>query len=123
MADGEDALTDAEKDSITKKTRFDQLTIAFHAPEAYANYKANIEMENAKDQPAFDQDEKRASAMSSVKSMNDKDPKSGGSDAGDANIPPYSPLIPEQWLERCQEFGKFHIIKFPRLFQILFYFV
>lgn len=36
MADGEDPLTDLEKESITKKTKFDQLTKAFHAPEAYA---------------------------------------------------------------------------------------
>ena len=124
MADGEDPLTDADKERITKKTRFDELTKGFHAPEAYAQYKAGLEVAEAQIQsPGANKNHKRnQSGMSSVKSIRDGDKKSVGSVEGDPQVPPYTPLVPEQWLDRCQEFSKFHIIKFPRLFQILFYF-
>lgn len=45
MADGEDPLNEEEKAKITKRTTFDQLTKAFHAPDEYAQYKANLEMQ------------------------------------------------------------------------------
>lgn len=125
MADGEDPLTDSDKERITKKTRFDVLTKGFYAPEAYAQYKAGLELEGnhvTATAPDIKGHKRNQSGMSSVKSHKDGDKKSVGSVEGEANVPPYTPLVPQQWLERCQEFGKFHIIKFPRLFQILFYF-
>lgn len=44
IADGEDPLTDLEKEKITKITRFTQITKAFHAPEDYVKYKADLDM-------------------------------------------------------------------------------
>ena len=35
MADGEDPLTEKEKDTLTKRTKFEQLTKAFYAPDEY----------------------------------------------------------------------------------------
>lgn len=58
--------------------------------------------------------------MSSVKSGGDK--KSIDQDAVDPkDIPPFTPLIPEQWLARCQEFKKLHIVKYQRIWQSLIY--
>jgi hypothetical protein len=37
------------------------------------------------------------------------------------DIPPFTPLIPEQWLQRCQEFKTLHIVKYQRIFQSLIY--
>jgi hypothetical protein len=49
--------------------------------------------------------------MSSVKSGQDK--KSIDADGTDPkDIPPFTPLIPEQWLARCQEFKTLHIVKY-----------
>lgn len=36
MAEGEDPLTDADKERITKRTKFEQMTKGFYAPEEYA---------------------------------------------------------------------------------------
>ena len=36
-------------------------------------------------------------------------------------IPPYTPLVPEQWQEKCIEMGHCKIIKFRKIFQTLFY--
>jgi len=58
--------------------------------------------------------------MSSVKSNQDK--KSIDADAVDPkDIPPFTPLIPEQWLSRCQEFKTLHIVKYQRIWQSLIY--
>ena len=35
--------------------------------------------------------------------------------------PAYDPMIPEQWLERCQEFSELHIMKFARIWQSIIY--
>lgn len=133
MADGEDPLNEEEKSKITKRTTFDQLTKAFHAPDEYAQYKANLEMQaqaQAGADPVLLDSARQGSAMSSIKSVPSltKDKKERvGSQAShaiiDADIPSYTPLTPQQWLDRCQEFSKYHQVKFARLFQLLFYFV
>ena len=54
--------------------------------------------------------------MSSIKESEKK------SHATEENLQPeYTPLIPQQWLSRCQEFSNFNLIKYPRIFQSLIY--
>lgn len=53
----------------------------------------------------------------------DDDKKSDASGAEGEKIPKYEALVPEQWLARLQEFQAYHMIKFPRMWQCVFYFV
>jgi len=117
-AEGEDPLSEAQKEEITRKSKFKSLCRAFHAPEEAAIHLAQLDAEH---RGSSAQDQRVSSAMSSVKSGT-MDKRSIDNDAADAaNIPPFSPLIPEQWLARCQEFKTLHIIKYPRIFQSLIY--
>ena len=109
--EGDDPLTDLEKEQISKKSRFAQMGRAFYAPKEREIYNST----KSGDPP------RASSAMSSVKGSN-KDKGSVNGDGEDAiNIPPYDPLVPEQWLERIQEFKSLHLIKFPRIWQSLIY--
>lgn len=57
---------------------------------------------------------KPKSALGSARGSNQDDEEG-------EEIPPFSPLIPEFWKQKCMDFGKLHIIKFPRILQSLFY--
>ena len=72
-------------------------------------------IKSQKESPKKSEKEKHGDKIDEKKSSNEID-------AGES-IPPYTALVPEQWLEKCYEFKKFHIMKFHRIFQSLFYFV
>ena len=107
--EGDDPLTDLEKEVISKKARFTQMGRAFHAPKEREIYNGT----KAGEPP------RASSAMSSVKGSAKGSANGEGEDA--INVPPYDPLVPEQWLERIQEFRTLHLIKFPRIWQSLIY--
>jgi len=113
VADGEDPLTEEEKDKITKKTRYDSITATFYAPELAALHKAKL----AKEAADKANDNRASSALSSVKS----EKKSLAGSAEGEKVPDYVPLEPEMWLARCREFSEFHIMKFHRVFQSIIY--
>jgi hypothetical protein len=90
-------LTENEKEEITRKSKFKSICRAFHAPEEAAIYLGQLDADH---RGASGQDQRVSSAMSSVKSGQDK--KSDNGDGVDPkDIPPFTPLIPEQWLARC----------------------
>lgn len=69
-AEGDDPLTDLEKEVITRKARFSQLGRAFHAPKEREVY---LGKQDAANRAGAGQDNRVSSAMSSVKgSANDK---------------------------------------------------
>jgi hypothetical protein len=59
-------------------------------------------------------EERVASALGSAK-------EGSQGELEDNDLPPYSPLVPEYWKGKCQEFAGLHVIKFPRIFQSLIY--
>lgn len=105
--EGDDPLTEVEKEVIMRKARFTQLGRAFHAPKEREIYNGSKNGEPPR----------ASSAMSSAKGSEKK--SVNGDD--EVNVPPYDPLVPEQWLERVQEFKTLHLIKFPRIWQSLIY--
>jgi len=111
-------LTELEKEVITRKARFSQLGRAFHAPKEREVYLGKQEAAKG-----AAQENRVSSAMSSVKGSANNDKKSIDAEAaeGQQQIPPYDPLVPEQWLDRCKEFKTLHLIKFPRIWQTLAY--
>jgi len=122
-AEGEDPLTESEKEALTKKAKFDQLTRAFHAPEALASMgiKENDRLTTPGDTELSPKnlENRVASAISSSK-VSQAEKKSIVSN-DEPDLPDYDPLVPEQWLPRCREFQTFHLMKFPRIFQSLTY--
>jgi len=87
-----------------------------------ATYKANLERAQTAVSKG-DEDEPRAmSAMSSIGKNSRADAKSKMSGTHpDSSIPAYTPLVPEQWLDRCHELSHYHLMKYPRIFQSLAY--
>lgn len=109
MARGDEEMNDVEKELLMKKTKYDCLVRQFWAPERRAEWLAR--MEKAGSIPGSAQDNRAASAISSVKeSIGDKE-----------EIPKYSPLVPEMWKERMLEFSNLHVVKFLRIFQSAMY--
>ena len=120
-AEGEDEITDAEKDTITKESRFSSITKGFYAPDAAAEYRARQDKPGSTGMSGVMSSAAEArvqSAMSSVKESGQD--KRSNADAATAG-PPYTPLVPEQWQEKCIELGSLHVIKYKRIFQSLFY--
>ena len=64
-ASGEDPLTDAEKEDITRKSKFKAICKGFHAPDEAAIYLGQLANEG---KTGSGQDQRVSSAMSSVKS-------------------------------------------------------
>lgn len=83
-------MTEAEKEDITRKSKYKSICRAFHAPEEAAIYLGQLD---ADQRGASGQDNRVASAISSVKSNQDKKSEGDGTDSKD--IPPFTPLIPE----------------------------
>lgn len=124
-ANGDDEMNDAEKDITTKLSRFSILTKGFYAPEAVLEYKAKLEQKTALS-GGEDGSQRVQSAMSSVKEGQDKeekpsDVKSADNEEDQKKGPDYTPLVPEMWQEKLKAFSKLHVVKFPRIFQTLFY--
>lgn len=64
------------------------------------------------------------SQMSSVKDdgVKSADPRSDMmSGDGESKGPPYTPCVPEMWQAKLREFAGLNVIKFPRIWQSLFY--
>lgn len=95
-----------------KKTKYYCLVRQFWAPEKRAEH--NARMEKAGSLPGSAQDNRAASAISSVK-------ESIGDKSRGEEIPKYSPLVPEMWKERMLEFSNLHVVKFQRIFQSAMY--
>ena len=66
-------------------------------------------------------DHKSSISGSQKESGQGKRSKADHSEEPSESIPPYTPLIPEQWQERCIELGDCKIIKFRKIIQTLFY--
>lgn len=102
VADGEDPLTEEEKEKVAKKAKFEQLTRAFHAPELAQEYQMKLNQAERLGSAESKGDKRASSAMSSIKESEKK------SHATEENLQPdYTPLIPEQWLDRNREFFNF----------------
>jgi hypothetical protein len=52
-------------------------------------------------------------------SQKDGSAHDGASVAGGGGV--YTPLVPEQWKEKIRDFRQVYVIKFPRIWQALFY--
>lgn len=105
-------MNEVEKELLMKKTKYYCLVRQFWAPEKRAEH--NARMEKAGSLPGSAQDNRAASAISSVK-------ESIGDKSRGEEIPKYSPLVPEMWKERMLEFSNLHVVKFQRIFQSAMY--
>ena len=105
---GEDELTEAEKESLARIVKFKEITKGFWAPDSAKEYAEKIAKSG--DEPA----QKAPSAAASQKS-GDEDKEEG------EQLPPFTPLIPEFWKEKAMEFGKLYVVRFPRILQSLYY--
>lgn len=88
---GEDELTEAEKESLARIVKFKEITKGFWAPDSAKEYAEK--MAKAGDEPV-----KAPSAAASQKS------DAEGEGEGE-QLPPFTPLIPEFWKEKSMEFG------------------
>ena len=128
MADGEDPLSEEQKEKITKVAKFDALTSGFWSPELAAQYRETKEKEaageneeskdvtgTAEDKTGDENAGGRGSALNSTKD------KAAAEEAEEEEGPEYDPMIPEQWLDRCREFSELNIMKFARIWQSVIY--
>jgi len=114
-AEGEDELTESEKETVAKKTRFEIMTKGFWAPEAAEEHRKLVAAEEQARVQSSEADQRAQSAMSSQKeSQIDKKSQENES-------PPYTPLVPEMWKEKCQQVGNLHLFKYRKILQSLFY--
>lgn len=124
-ANGDDEMNEQEREVITKSSRFNILTKSFYAPEAVLEYKAKLEAKAALSGDGGDSQNRVQSAMSSVKEGASKEAPADVKSAEDPEDakkgPDYTPLVPEMWQEQLKLFSKLHVVKFPRIFQTLFY--
>lgn len=115
VIEGEEPPTEAEKHMIGLKSRFVQLTRTFFAPDLAAQHRAKMERLH-REQMKSGGGDRSQSAMGSQKDASVHDDKSA---AGVSAV--YQPLVPEQWKEKIKDFRAHSVIRFPRIFQSLFY--
>ena len=124
-AEGEEPLTETQKEHIAKKAKFIQLTRSFWAPVLRATYEAEEEKKaaeaKAEEKEQKDAELRVASQLSSVKGSNNIKHEESEDDAD--KVPPYTPLVPEQWLKYARELGKLHIMKHNKIIQVLMYLI
>ena len=114
-AEGEENVSDGEKAMVGHKSKFLKVLSTFHAPNQAAIHKAKMErMEKEKLKSAGG--DRAQSAMGSNKDGSAGDDKSV---AGVTGV--YTPLVPEQWKEKIRDFRNLYVIKYPRIWQALFY--
>ena len=100
---------------IGHKSRFYRINNTFYNPNLAAQHKAKVERQE-KDKLKSAGGDRAASAMGSQKDGSAHD---GASVAGGGGV--YTPLVPEQWKEKIRDFRQVYVIKFPRIWQALFY--
>ena len=107
--EGEEGISDGERNMIGHKSRFLRILTTFYAPNQAAQHRAKMErLEKEKLKSAGG--ERVASAMGSNKDMyHDNTSAAGGTGT-------YIPLVPEQWKEKVRELKNLCVIKFPRIF-------
>lgn len=88
-AEGEEDLTEAEKEQITKEAKFNCAIKSFYAPEEAAEFKAKAEQALLAGQ--MGDADGGGSQMDGSVDQNSKDGADVSKDAG----PPYTPLVPE----------------------------
>ena len=134
-ANGDEEMTDAEKDTLIAEFRFKQLTKAFYAPEAALEYAAKMEAVGMIGSTEDDKDAaeaNRAGAGSQLSSVKDGQGTASKDDrrsqevmSGDGEAvrqgPPYDPLRPELWQDKLRDFMNIHTCKYKRIWQSLFY--
>lgn len=98
--EGDDPISEDEKNMIGLKARFVQVTRTFHAPDLAAQHRAKMDR-LAKD--SLRGGDRAPSAMGSNKDgrSSQRDDKSA---AGTTVNKEYFPLVPEQWREKIREF-------------------
>jgi hypothetical protein len=115
---GEDEMNDEEKYNLIRTVRFKEYTKGFWDPEGAKEHTLK-ESKKAEEEPAIVVEEKpvekAGSANGSQKGSQDGDEKD--------DIPPYTPLVPEFWKQKAMEFSQLHVVKYPRVFQSLIYFL
>lgn len=99
--EGSDQLTDDQKLTVQRKIKFQLLTKGFYAPDDALAHKTRVEKERIRS------------------SGNKTAEEAAKEEAMDASK--YISLVPEQWRQKLQDFKEYHVIKMPRVFQVLFY--
>ena len=95
---------------MARIVKFKEITKGFWAPDSAKEYAEKMAKVGA-EEPV-----KAPSAAASQKS------DAEGAEEGE-QLPPFTPLIPEFWKEKSMEFGKLHVVRFPRILQSLHYLV
>ena len=93
-AEGEDEMTDAEKDAVSKQAKFNILKKGFYDPEGASEFKAK----NEASMMSGSQNGRQSNMSSKKEDKGDKDNKSHVSYDG----PPYTPLVPESWMDQLR---------------------
>jgi len=114
-ADGEEVISEGEKTMVGMKSRFLRISTTFYAPNQAAQHKAKMDR--------LDKEKMRSAGGDRSQSGmgSQKDPASAHDGRSEFGTKDYMPLVPEQWKEKLKEFQKIYIVKFPRIWQSLFY--
>ena len=104
--DGQEPLTEEQRNIAMKKARFNALTRTFYDPEGFLQHQKQVNRER-----------ERAAASG----HGDRAGTPNTSNHPDLSDDKYHPVAPEQWKRGVVEIADRHIIKMPRVLQALFY--
>ena len=97
--EGQEPLSDAQRETLAKRAKFTELTKGFYDPEGVIVHQKMLDNAKVEAPEAGDDDE-----------TTQKDDK-----------PKYYPLVPEQWKRAVSDLRHCYIVKSPRVLQTLFY--
>jgi len=117
----EDELTENEKEALARVVKFKEFTKGFWAPDSAREYADKINKEAGGPDAGQAPGAPKAADLAKPKSPPGSARASGAEEEDQEELPPFSPLIPEFWKQKCLAFGALHIVKFERILQSLFY--
>jgi len=114
--DGDEPLSDSEKLIIGHKSKFLRIIQTFYSPNQAAAHRAKMDRMERERNMRSGGGTRAESALGSAKGESVREGESMKDGTGT-----YIPMVPEQWKEKIRDFKNLSVVKFPRIFQSLFY--
>lgn len=105
--EGQEAMTDDQKNTLSKKAKFEALTKTFYDPEGAIAHARQLERDEAAAKEAHE------AAVKEAEEKKEDPPAAAG--------PKYYPVHPEQWKKALLDLRQNFIVKHSRVLQTLFY--
>jgi hypothetical protein len=103
--EGQEQLNDNEKNMVSLKTKYQALSRTFYAPELAASKKRDSDGKDGVKSGDGDRSQKGSATSQHEEGYN------------------YIPLAPEQWQDKILELKSIYVLKYPKIVQVLFYFL